>query len=414
MGPIRGFKRRKKAADKKMVDHNVLPSSATVASSLLSQPQPLDWWDEFSKRISGPLPQSKDSKSFESFFRISRKTFNYICSLVKEDMMARQSSFSDINGKPLSLNDQVAVALRRLSSGESLSIIGDTFGMNQSTVSQITWRFVEAMEERGLHHLNWPSTEAEMEQIKSKFEKIRGLPNCCGAIDITHVVMTLATMDPSNNVWFDREKNYSMILQAVVDPEMRFRDVIAGWPGSLTDAIVLRSSGFYRLSEEGNRLNGKKLNISEGMEVREYIIGDAGFPLLPWLFTPYQGKGLSDLQIEFNKRHAATRMVAQMSLARLKGMWRIIHGVMWMPDKNRLPRIVLVCCLLHNILIDLEDEVLDDMSLSHHHDTGYRRQNSESFDQSALVTRDKLCIYLTGKQTVEELYGSTSTKPQIP
>ncbi|XWS75009.1 hypothetical protein CRYUN_Cryun01aG0048200 [Craigia yunnanensis] len=349
MGPIRGFKRRKKAADKKVFDQNVLPSSATVASSLGSQPQPLDWWDEFSKRISGPLSQSKDSKSFESVFRISRKTFNYICSLVKDDMMARQSNFTDINGKPLSLNDQVAVALRRLSSGESLSIIGDAFGMNQSTVSQVTWRFVEAMEERGLHHLSWPSTEAEMEQIKSKFEKIRGLPNCCGAIDITHVVMTLPTMDPSNNVWFDQEKNYSMILQAVVDPEMRFRDVIVGWPGSLSDAIVLRNSG------------------------------------------------LSDLQIEFNKRHAATRMVAQMALARLKEMWRIIHGVMWMPDKNRLPRIVLVCCLLHNILIDLEDEVLDDMSLSHHHDTGYRRQNCESFDQSALIMRDKLSLYLTGK-----------------
>ncbi|GMI80688.1 Harbinger family of plant transposase 1 [Hibiscus trionum] len=397
MGPIKGFKRRKKASDKKVVDQNVLPSSSTTVPSLGSQPQPLDWWDEFSKRISGPLSQSKGPKSFESVFRISRKTFNYICSLVKEDLMARQSSYTDINGKPLSLNDQVAVALRRLSSGESLSIIGDTFGMNQSTVSQITWRFVEAMEERGLHHLSWPSNVAEMEEIKSKFEKIRGLPNCCGAIDITHVVMTLPTMDPSNHVWFDREKNYSMILQAVVDPEMRFRDVIAGWPGSLSDAIVLKSSGLFRLSEEGKRLNGRKLNISEGMEIREYIIGDAGFPLLPWLLTPYQGKGLSDLQLEFNKRHAATRMVAQMALARLKEMWRIIHGVMWMPDRNRLPRIVLVCCLLHNILIDLEDEALDDMSLSHHHDIGYSRQNCESSDPSASIMRDKLSLYLTGK-----------------
>ncbi|MBA0869766.1 hypothetical protein Goshw_003038 [Gossypium schwendimanii] len=46
MGPIKGFKRRKKTADKKVVDHNVLPSS------LGSQSQPLDWWDEFSNRIS--------------------------------------------------------------------------------------------------------------------------------------------------------------------------------------------------------------------------------------------------------------------------------------------------------------------------------------------------------------------------
>ncbi|PPD98790.1 hypothetical protein GOBAR_DD04222 [Gossypium barbadense] len=50
----------------------------------------------------------------------------------KEDMMARQSSLSYKNGT-LFLNNQVAVALRRLSFGESLSIIGDTFRMNQST-----------------------------------------------------------------------------------------------------------------------------------------------------------------------------------------------------------------------------------------------------------------------------------------
>ncbi|GKU91889.1 hypothetical protein SLEP1_g5699 [Rubroshorea leprosula] len=351
MGPIRGLKRKRKA--EKKVDQDVL---AAASGPLGSHPQPLDWWEQFSKRISGPLSKIKNSRKFESVLKISRKTFDYICSLVKEDMMSRQSTFTDNSGKPLSLNDQVAVALRRLGSGESLSNIGESFGMNQSTVSQITWRFVEAMEERGLHHLQWPSTEAEMEDIKSKFERIRGLPNCCGAIDITHIVMTLPTMDPSNDVWFDSEKNYSMVLQAIVDPEMRLRDVIVGWPGR-----------------------------------------DAGFPLLPWLLTPYQGRGLLEFQVEFNKRHSATRMVAQMALTRLKEMWRMIQGVMWMPDKNRLPRIIFVCCLLHNILIDMEDEVLDDMPLSHHHDTVYHQQRSESVDMTASTMRDQLSLYLSGK-----------------
>ncbi|TXG49717.1 hypothetical protein EZV62_025592 [Acer yangbiense] len=392
MGPIRGLKRKKKSTEKE-VDQNVLVGAA----ALVSQPQPLDWWDGFSRRISGPLSESKDSKKFESVFKISRKTFDYICSLVKEDMTARQSSFAFSNGKHLSLNDMVAVALRRLSSGESLSNIGDSFGLNQSTVSQITWRFVEAMEERALHHLQWPTTEAEMENLKSKFEKIRGLHNCCGAIDITHIVMNIPAVDPSNNVWLDREKSYSMILQAIVDPEMRFRDIITGWPGSLNDALVLQNSGFFKLAEEGKRLNGKKLQLSEGTELREYIVGDTGFPLLPWLFTPYHGKGLSDNQAEFNKRHSATRMVAQMALARLKEVWRIIHGVMWMPDKNRLPRIVLVCCLLHNIIIDMEDELVDETPLSYNHDSGYHQQVCESVDNTASIMREKLSLYLSGK-----------------
>lgn len=64
-------------------------------------------------------------------------------------MTAKSGNFTFLNGRPLSLCDQVAVALRRLGSGESLVTIGDSLGLNHSTVSQVTWRFVESMEERG-------------------------------------------------------------------------------------------------------------------------------------------------------------------------------------------------------------------------------------------------------------------------
>lgn len=341
--------------------------------------------------------RSRLSLTFETVFKISRKTFDYICSLVKEDMMVKPANLCDSNGKPLSSNDRVAIALRRLSSGDSLSVVGDSFGVNQSTVAQITWKFVESMEVRGLHHLKWPSTEADMEEMKSSFQKIRGLPNCCGAIDTTHIIMCLSTMSTSNSVWIDREKKHSMILQAIVDPEMRFRDIITGWPGSLSESSVLQNSGFFKLSQEGKRLNGKKIELSEGTYLREYIVGDAGFPLLPWLLTPYQGKGLSVIQSEFNKRHSATRMVARRALARLKQMWKIIQGVMWRPDTNKLPRIILVCCLLHNIVIDLEDGVQDEMFLSNKHDLGYRQQCCESVDKTAFIQREKLSRCLAGR-----------------
>lgn len=313
-------------------------------------------------------------------------------------MGARSSNFVDLKGKHLSLNDQVAVALRRLSSGESLSTIGDSFGINLSSVSQITWRFVEAMEERGLCHLSWPSTEMEMKEIKSKFENMWGLSNCCGAVDITHIMMTFPSLDSLKNVWRDRKKNCSMILQAIVDPDLRFRDIVTGWPGSLSDDIVFKSSAFFKLAEEGKRLNGGKKILQQGTVLREYIIGDTGFPLLPWLLTPDNGEGLSDVQVEFNKRLVATQMmVAKRALARLKEMWKIIQGVMWKPDKHKLPRIVLVCCMLHNIVIDMEDDVLHDMSLCHQQDSGYGDQTSEFADSTACIMREKLSLYLSGK-----------------
>ncbi|KAF4361919.1 hypothetical protein F8388_005655 [Cannabis sativa] len=389
MAPVRGSKKRKKTEKK--------PEENAYGSGSSERDGPLDWWDELLRRINGLQCPSKGVDKFESVFKISRKTFDYICSLVKEDMMAKSAHFVFANGKSLSLCDQVAVALRRLSSGDSLVTIGDLFGVNHSTVSQVTWRFVESMEERGLHHLQWPSTEAEMTEIKSKFEKIRGFPNCCGVIDTTHITMCLPASDPAGNVWLDHEKNHSMILQTVVDADMKFRDIVTGWPGKMKDWLVFQNSNFYKLSDKGERLNGKKVEISKGLEIREYIIGDSGFPLLPYLVIPYEGKDLPESKIEFNKRHSATRMVAQRALARLKDTWRIIHGVMWRPDKHRLPRIILVCCLLHNIAIDMQDEVQDALSLSSNHDSGYHQEICGTTDVDGVNLRDKLALYLSAR-----------------
>ncbi|CAN4105928.1 unnamed protein product [Withania somnifera] len=371
MGPIRGLKRKKK------VENDVDQYTVGV-----------------DKRTS---VENGNSVTFECLFKLSRKTFNYICSLVKEDMMSKPTNITDLSGNYLSLNDRVAVALRRLGSGDSLSAIGESLVIHQSTVSQITWRFVEAMEERGLHHIHWPSNQEDVKDIKSKFENIRGLPNCCGAVDTMHIMFCLSTADPSSKVWSDLEKNHSMILQAMVDPDMRFLDVLAGWPGSLSDSEVLKSSRFFELAEEGKRLSGKKLNLSNDTELREYIVGDSSFPLLPWLLTPYTGREFPDHQADYNKRHFAMRKVAQRALARLKDKWKIIEGVMWRPDKQRLPRIILVCCLLHNILIDLNDGAQGEVAVTHHHDPDYGQQVSDSTDKSAAIQREELALYLANK-----------------
>lgn len=357
------------------------------------------------------LSPSKDLDTFQMIFKMSRKTFEYICSLAREHMMVK-THFAFTNGKPMSLYDQVALALRRLSSGSSLISIGDSFGTHHSTVSQVTWRFVEAIEEKGLQHLRWPSTEKHLSDIKSKFEKIQGLPNCCGAIDTTHIVMLLSTSEVTGDVWLDRKHNHSMLLQAIVDPDLRFLDIVTGLPGKMTENSVLRSSNFFRLSEKGERLNGKKIQLlSEEAELQEYIVGDAGFPSLPWLLTPYhhhhtnqESEVSESRKLDLNRRISGTRVVAERALARLKDVWKMIEGVMWRPDKHKLPRFILVCCILHNIVIDMEDEVLDHqqlLPLSQNHDPGYTQEFCESVDKTNTTTasglRDKLSLYFSGR-----------------
>jgi hypothetical protein len=359
-----------------------------------------DWWQELSQRLTttGKIHTDNEDEKFKSFFRVSRKTFDYICSMVKPDLSSRPLSvIITVEGRVLTVEKQVAIALRRLASGESQHNVGESFDVGQSIVSQVTWKFVEAMEERGMHHLKWPDAN-EMKEIKSKFEMIQGLPNCCGAIDTTHIVMRLPSVEASN-IWQDSEENYSMILQAVVDPEMRFRDILTGWPGSINDHRILKNSGFFRQCECGQKLNGSVKELEDGVQIREYIVGDGGYPLLPWLLTPYHGKDLFPSRIEFNAKHHDTRLVAERAMARLKGTWRIIDGVMWRPDKHKLPRIILVCCMLHNIIIDQGDKLCGDVLLSHHHDLGYKQQLSQFADANAQTLREQLCNYLSQKAT---------------
>jgi hypothetical protein len=69
---------------------------------------------------------------------------------------------------------------------------------------------------------------------------------------------------------------------------------------------------------------------------------------------------------------------------------------MWRPDKNKLPSIILVCCLLHNILIDRKDELLSSVELPECHDTGYKEENCEQMDPEGKVIRDIITCHLQG------------------
>lgn len=387
-------KLKKKMKNTKIKKLNIAPVDTKTIDS--------DWWEIFwNKNSSIPgVNVPSEEEGFKYFFRMSKKTFEYICSLVREDLISRPpSGLINIEGRLLSVEKQVAIALRRLASGESQVSVGASFGVGQSTVSQVTWRFIEAMEDRARHHLKWPDT-SRMEKIKSEFEASFGIPNCCGAIDATHVIMTLPAVETSD-AWCDQEKNYSMFLQGVVDNEMRFLDIVTGWPGGMTVSRLLKFSSLYKLCGGNERLNGNVRFLSNGAEIREYILGDACYPLLPWLITPYEGNiDLNSATWNFNKVHESSRAVAAKALLQLKGSWRILNKVMWRPDKRKLPSIILVCCLLHNVMIDCKDALQPDVSLSGHHDLGYVAESCKQVDQTGCTMRGTLTGHLQHMKAV--------------
>lgn len=134
-------------------------------------------------------------------------------------------------------------------------------------------------------------------------------------------------------------------MQAVVDHSYKFIDIHVGWPGKVHDARVFRHSSLFEIRNQGF-FPEKVLNLNN-KQVPIHLIGDAAYPLLPWLLTPFKGKR-TELQEKYNYKLSSARMVVENSFGRLKARFRRLLK----RCDGQLPFLLDViadCVILHNI-----------------------------------------------------------------
>ena len=76
-----------------------------------------------------------------------------------------------------------------------------------------------------------------------------------------------------------------------------------------------------------------------------------------------------------------TRMCVERAFGILKGVWRILKKPMTHICLQKLPSLIVACCILHNIVLDRNNiKVYEGLVLWGHHDEGY----TEIVDRTAL------------------------------
>ncbi|CAJ1078313.1 putative nuclease HARBI1 [Xyrichtys novacula] len=111
-----------------------------------------------------------------------------------------------------------------------------------------------------------------IQRIKEGFYAIAGFPNVLGCIDCTHIQIQ-APPGPVERDFVDRRNNHSLNVQMICNSKLLITNMEAKWPGGVHDARILRESHLAQRLAQGG---------FEGV-----LLGDRGYPCLPYLLTPY-------------------------------------------------------------------------------------------------------------------------------
>lgn len=125
----------------------------------------------------------------------------------------------------------------------------------------------------------------------------------------------------------------------VCDHKRSIRDIFVGYPGSVHDSRVLRSSPLYSTLPE------KCGNL--------YILGDSGYPCLKNLLTPFKDNGhLSRRQRNYNYLLSTNRYVIEHCFGIMKQKFRQLYHVK-MKDIQFIVHFIRACAVLHNLSLDV-------------------------------------------------------------
>ena len=90
---------------------------------------------------------------------------------------------------------QLLIALRFYACGSFQQVVGDTVGVEKSTVCRIVRRVSLALSRLLPQYCNWP-TEERKNEIKAGFFQVAGFPGVVGCIDGTHVRIQVGSVIP--------------------------------------------------------------------------------------------------------------------------------------------------------------------------------------------------------------------------
>lgn len=341
---------------------NVIAADMALNEARRVKPKGTAWFDEF-------LDKETDDVKWLANLRMSKTTFEWLCDQLQPYIDRQVTNWK----RPVPLKWRVGAGLYRMVTGADLTETGMKFGIGMTTAHGAVKETIRAINRTLGRYLKWPEGD-EMQTVVKGFENACTLPNCFGAIGSTHIIIS-KPRSPGAEVYYNNQL-YSIVLQAVCDARRRFTDVYSGYPGSAHKSTILRNSGFYCKAQEGKILNEQPQPppvhqvVDNGVfnKPHPYVLGDGGYPLLPWLMVPFRQADASYQynfsHVQYNQQHEQGRRFVDEAFALLKDSFAILSKTV-NQKVQFIPEVVNACCILHNLLLESGRDLDPEQVLQH-------------------------------------------------
>ncbi|CAB3220881.1 unnamed protein product [Arctia plantaginis] len=177
---------------------------------------------------------------------------------------------------------KVLSALQFFAQGSYQAAVGqDNFiALSQPSVSRCIKITADLIVEKLLPNcIKFPMTESEKLIAMTEFQELFNMPNTLGAVDGTHISIAKPSINhptAPGNLFYNRKGFYSINCQIVCSAKGKIIGLNPNFPGSTHDAAIWRASTINHFFKS-NFLSGER---------NQWLLGDKGYPLQPWLMTP--------------------------------------------------------------------------------------------------------------------------------
>ncbi|KAJ1209950.1 hypothetical protein NDU88_005319 [Pleurodeles waltl] len=149
---------------------------------------------------------------------------------------------------------KLLAVLHMLASGSFQSTGALVAGISQSSFSAFLPKVLDAIIGLTPCHICFPNTLQKQQEARQGFYLISGFPHVLGAIDRTHV--RLEPPAATEHLYRNRKQTHSINVQAIVDHQGVFTNIVAKYPGSVHDSFIFRHSTINQHFQDGRYGNG--------------------------------------------------------------------------------------------------------------------------------------------------------------